>query len=296
VPIFASTGEVLGIFAMFSCEVHTPDPRECNLMELASQLAGIAVELNRAEKHRQATERNRQLEMQMAEMHKLNLLKDDFLSTISHELRTPLTNMKMALYLLEANAFDIREQRYLSILMEECQREADLINDLLDLQRLEAGRFPLEPEPLPLQEWLPAQLAPFLARIQERSQRLVVEIAPELKPLITDRSSLQRILSELINNACKYSPPDGRIAVQVFEAGAFYELDVTNSGPEIPEAELPHIFDKFYRVPGRDLWHQGGTGLGLSLVKNLVQRLGGQIGVTSSMGVTTFRVTLPMLG
>ncbi|HEY9858761.1 MAG TPA: ATP-binding protein, partial [Candidatus Obscuribacterales bacterium] len=240
----------------------------------------------------------------LAELQKLNQLKDDFLSTVSHELRTPMSNMKMALQMLTIATNPERQHRYLEILKAECAREIDLINDLLDLQRLDAAAYPtFLAEAINLQEWLCSLINPFRSRLQEREQVLKIELPENFPPLITDRSSLERMLGELLNNACKYTPAGGEIILKVersttssstSHAGPLTRLIIRNQA-EIPPTEILRIFDKFYRVPHADPWKQGGTGLGLALVKRLVEQLQGTIQVESSHGWTVFTIQLPPL-
>lgn len=238
---------------------------------------------------------------QVQELRRLDALKDDFLSTVSHELRTPVANIRMAIEMLEISlqrggAVGIspdRAERYLKILRNECEREAGLINNLLDLQRLTAEAQPLYLSMIDLPHWLPQILQPFEERAQARQQRLQLEIAPDLPPLLSDAGSLAQVLSELLNNACKYTPEQEQITLRVEAIATEISFQVTNTGIEIPASELPRVFDKFYRVPSADPWKQGGTGLGLALVQKLVDHLGGAIAVVSEAGQTQFTVTLP---
>jgi len=239
---------------------------------------------------------------QVEELEKLNHLKDDFLSTVSHELRTPLSNIKMATQMLEVvleregilNAEHHKAARYFQILNDECQREITLINDLLDLSRLEAGTEPLMLTMIDLHSWIPCVLEPFVERAYTQEQHLQVDIPPELPPLISDLSDIGRIVTELVSNACKYTPPGGTITVSASATREVLHLSVSNSGVEIPSGELAHIFDKFYRIPNNDPWKHGGTGLGLALVKRLVEHLGGTIQVESARGQTTFLLQFPL--
>jgi PAS domain S-box-containing protein len=249
---------------------------------------------------------------QVEELERLNTLKDDFLSTVSHELRTPVTSMKVALQLLgvtlnqeldlsadqgKPKAEQSRISRYFHILQEECEREISLINDLLDLQRLDVGNHPLQTEPIRLEQWLSTWTNSFITRAKSRNQVLELKTAPTLPVMYTDLASLERVLAELLNNACKYTPPGERITLQVVPCtqGGHHQvqLALTNTGVTIPPDEQARIFDKFYRVPSADPWKQGGTGLGLALVKKLVHYLGGDIAVTSDDRSTCFTVTLP---
>ena len=249
---------------------------------------------------------------QVAELERLNTLKDDFLSTVSHELRTPVTSMRVALQLLgvtlnqefdfaadlqKPKAEQTRIGRYFSILQEECEREISLINDLLDLQRLDVGNHPIQPEPVLLDSWLQGWIDSFATRTKSRDQTLTLAIAPTLPVIHTDPASLERVLAELLNNACKYTPPGEHITLTIAAHSAAPDeqvrLAITNTGVTIPAEEIPRIFDKFYRVPSADPWKQGGTGLGLTLVKKLVTHLGGEIEVTSDSTQTCFALVLP---
>ncbi|WP_348251958.1 PAS domain-containing sensor histidine kinase [Leptolyngbya sp. FACHB-1515] len=233
-------------------------------------------------------------------LERINWLKDEFLSTVSYELCAPVANMKLSIRLLET-AIDQTEsttktRQYLQILNSECDREIRLINDLLELQRLDAGRRSLLLESIDLTSLLPQVVAAFQPRARSRQQHLHLELGSEALPaIVTDRVSFDRILNELLTNACKFSPPAAEIAVTVELTGDRVCFIVCNSGVEIPAAEMPRLFDKFYRVPQGDPWQQGGTGLGLALVKRLVDLLEGSIHVTSSSNQTCFIVQLPDL-
>ncbi len=268
---------------------------QCAIAIHQAQLYQKVQDLN-ADLERQVQERTAQLQQKMRELERLNSLKDDFLSTVSHELRTPMSNIKMAIHMLNQFPLEQRQKRYIDILSAECARETELINDLLDLQRLEAGVNPVGVEDLRLQDLMPRVLDPFISRSAERGQNFSSECDPNLPPIKSDRACLERILAELLNNACKYTPQGGEVSLRVEfvpEPRESLRFKVCNDA-EIPEHELPRIFDKFYRVPNSDPWKQGGTGLGLALVKRLVEQLQGGIKAHSSDGKTTFIVEMPL--
>ena len=247
---------------------------------------------------RQVQERTAQLQREMQKLQELNQLKDDFLSTVSHELRTPLTNMKMAIHMLQLHIGEVGCQpHYLKILQAECQREMELINDLLDLQRVETDTAPGQLNNLNFEAWLPQITEPFLVRAHQQQQKLTIHVEPNLPKIVADSNHLKRIVAELLNNACKYTPEGGEIAMTVSLASMTpsqieFVLTVSNQA-DIPPAERVRIFDKFYRIPSADRWKQGGTGLGLALIKKLTERLGGQISVDCKAGWTHFSVSLP---
>lgn len=273
-----------------------------------------------------AAERAQQLEVRVAELQRLNQLKEDFLATTSHEMRTPLSNIKMAISVLEnildrqgilnLNTLSPSESvaRYLGIMREQCEQELDLVDNLLHLRMIDADVYPLELTSIQLQNWLPHVAESFQERAKARQQSFKVSVFPDLPPLVSDLASLTEIVSELLNNACKYTSPDGEIALNaqliyitkslINEDAKFaalhnfqvpyFQITISNSGVIIPKKEQSRIFEPFYRIPESDRWQQSGTGLGLTLVKKLVEYLQGTIEVTSSQGWTTFTVQLPL--
>ncbi|NJR64693.1 MAG: HAMP domain-containing histidine kinase [Leptolyngbyaceae cyanobacterium CRU_2_3] len=240
---------------------------------------------------------------QVQELEKLNRLKDDFLSTVSHELRTPITNVKMAAQMLRIAATDEKRQRYLEILEKEANREANLIDDLLDLQRLEAASSPAEVAPIDLQMWLHSLIEPFQSRFANHQQTFQLDQPETLPVLQSNEAMLRRVLAELLNNACKYTAAGGTICLKIqYETlvnrphqSSHPVSEVTfqiSNQAMIAADELPKIFDKFYRCPHSDPWSQGGTGLGLALVQKLVEQLQGTLQAQSAEGWTQFTVTL----
>ncbi|WP_088891421.1 ATP-binding protein [Leptolyngbya ohadii] len=296
--------------------------KEVDLVQQVAHQCGIA--LQQALLHQEA-------QSQIAELEQLNHLKDDFLSTVSHELRSPISNMQLAIQMLERylghrepgqSAWGQPDQffshteaasetcpllpqgcraaTYLTILRNECDREMMLVNDLLDLQRLETCDqdidYTLNFDLILLEDWLPQIVMPYAERATQRQQTLKLELAPLLPPLCSAPDRVQRILTELLHNACKYTPPHGSITLTAAPTAETIVFRITNTGAVIAPEESSRIFEKFYRIPGGDLWQQGGTGLGLALTKRLVEYLGGAIGVSSQGGETCFWVELPIGG
>ncbi|BAB72504.1 ATP-binding protein [Anabaena sp. FACHB-709] len=245
---------------------------------------------------------------QLKELESLNHLQEEFFSTVSHELRTPLTNMKMAIQMLgitlhrEHNLFSATTKPtnegskaacYFNILENECDRQINLINNFLELQRLDTNAKPWVLETIHIPQWLWRVVEEFKSRnFDICKQKLHISISPALATLTSNPCSLERILIELLTNACKFSPPEGEITVTAQIKSQNILLQVINSGVEIPQSELPHIFDKFYRIPSNDPGKQGGTGLGLALVQKLIKQLGGTIEVESGSNRTCFSIQL----
>lgn len=244
----------------------------------------------------------------------IDQLKDTFLSTISHELRTPISTIKMAVQMLtlalsregllaqagKASLSSSKIAHYLKILNDECNREIALITDLLDLQRLEAATQPVTMQPIALEHYLYRIIRPFQEQAQTQQQVFRVDISPELPVITSDAQSLERILVELLTNACKYTPALETISVSAqlrplensdVQAVVF---QVCNSGVELPPEQLARIFEKFYRIPTSDPHRHAGTGLGLALVKKLVAQLAGTLKAESTGQQICFSVELPL--
>ncbi|MFQ3637887.1 MAG: GAF domain-containing protein [Cyanobacteriota bacterium] len=274
------------------------EPFEDSEIRLVEQVANqCAIAIRQARLYQAA--RN-----QVEKLEQLNELKDNFLSSVSHELRTPMANVKMSSQMLEISLrqlgiFDNPDlcqiHRYFQILKDECQRELKLINDLLDLSRLDAGMEPLLLTSINLCDWVAHIAEPFLERTRNRNQHLSLNVPANFPPIRTDASYLGRILGELLNNACKYTPAEGMIRVVISEYTPEYlKIMITNTGVEIPASEQERVFERFYRIPSHDPWKHEGTGLGLALVKKLVERLGGAIALESHDNFVCFTLTLPI--
>ncbi len=291
-PILDNQG-VLGDLWLINHTYYAFAEQDIRLVQQVANQCAIAIRQARLYQAAQA---------QVEELEKLNHLKDDFLSTVSHELRTPVCNIKMAAQMLEIvltqiGVFDAHPNtaaRYFQILQDECQREISLINNLLDLSRLEAGTEPLMLTTIDPRIWILSIAEPFAQRTELQQQKLQLNIPAKLPALTTDLSDLERILTEVLNNACKYTPPEGTITLSAQATADSLQVSVSNTGIEIPHSELTRIFDKFYRIPNNDPWKHGGIGLGLALVKKLVEHLKGTIQAKSDRTQTTFTLEFPL--
>ncbi|MBN3894771.1 MAG: response regulator [Nostoc sp. NOS(2021)] len=263
-----------------------------------NMIGAVLVFRDITERKRAVEARQKQIEQEqlVVQWEEINQLKNDFLNLVSHELRSPLSNMKVMIQMIQLSTSAEEAQRYLELMESECDRELGLINYLLDLQRLESSSYAIiTPDALLLQQWLLWVIEPFEIRVQEHQQTLHLNLPSNLPSLFSDGISLERILVELLNNACKYTPVGGEIILSVSynssETPAKTIITTSNSA-EIPVTELSRIFEKFYRVPNADIWNQGGSGLGLPIVQKLVEQLQGNIQVESGNGWTTFTLTL----
>ena len=237
---------------------------------------------------------------QIEKLREMNQRMDEFLSTLSHELRTPLTSMMLAIRMLrEADLSPDRRARYLTILEQQCAQETSLINDLLTLQELESKQVAIQLQTVNLKQVITDVSQSFHQRWALKDLNLEIELPLRSPALNTDLASLNRILLELLTNAGKYSDPGSTVSVNVSQqSGQQISITVCNDGSGISEAELPYIFEKFRRCQGMTQNAVPGTGLGLALVKSLVQHLNGTIEASSlpTSGAhleTRFTVTLP---
>ncbi len=233
------------------------------------------------------------IQEQVEELQRINQIKDEFLHMVSHELRTPLASMKMALHMLEVNPDPQAQKRYREILRAEWNRELSLVNELLELQSLESGTKEVTPDAIILRDWVGSLLPPFELRCAERQQQFQCLWDLQVETLVTDPNLLERVILELLNNACKYTPPHESITLHVNSDENQVRFQVVNTGVTIPADQLSKIFEKFHRIPTLDRYNQGGTGLGLALVQKAVSLLGGEIQVASAEQHTAFEVVLP---
>ncbi len=243
---------------------------------------------------------------QIDQLRYLNQLKDDFLSTISHELRTPLTNMALAIRLLrQAELSPERRAKYLEILEQQCSQEINLINDLLALQKLESPHSQIQVQKIDIKELISHLVNSFEQQWRDKGLKLAVDLPERSLIIHTDPESINRILVELLTNAGKYSQSDSTVYLRLTQPAKQPEeqviLTISNTGSGISPDELNYIFDKFRRGDGVTEKAIQGTGLGLALVKSLVQHLNGTIDVKSSpiqnspAYQTDFTLTLPRL-
>lgn len=248
---------------------------------------------------------------QVRQLRQLNQLKDEFLSTISHELNTPLATMTVALRMLKQTDLPPqRREKYLAILEQELQRESNLIDDLLRLQQLHSKSQTVQPQRVNLKPLIEELATLFKQKWSVQGLELMVEYDGSDAPgspnspfiLQTDPESLKRILLELLTNAGKYSDPNTIVRLSVTrrmeQQQNLIVLSLTNIGPGISPEEQPHIFEHFRRGQGATQKAIPGTGVGLALVKCLVQHLNGKIEVASqynakASGETCFTLTLP---
>ncbi|GIW98922.1 MAG: hypothetical protein KatS3mg111_2255 [Pirellulaceae bacterium] len=237
------------------------------------------------------------------ELHEANRLKSDFLANMSHELRTPLNSIiGFADVLCELDTLNDRQRRYAENIKKSGQTLLEMINDILDLAKVEAGKMQVTPTSFNVCDLIEAQCDLMRPLAKEKNIDLVVECGTSLpNTVFQDRPKIQQILTNLLSNAVKFTPDGGLITVRAEALGTrLFQIEVSDTGVGIPEVELEVIFEKF-RQSSNVVQHDGmtreytGTGLGLSIVRELCHLLGGEVHVHSQLGTgSSFRVLLPI--
>jgi two-component system phosphate regulon sensor histidine kinase PhoR len=237
----------------------------------------------------------------VTDLRRLESLRRDFVANVSHELRTPVTAVRSAAETLRDSALaDPNPQaaiRFVDIIERNAERLQSLIEDLLELSRLESKEFTLKKERIDLPTVSSLVLGLFREKAERKAIRLTAQIAGEIPAITNDQRALEQVLSNLIDNAVKYCPTGSSVSFKAAREGERVRLSVEDTGPGIDPKHLPRIFERFYRVDAGRSREVGGTGLGLSIVKHLVEAMGGDVRVESVVGKgSTFVVSLPVRG
>ncbi len=230
--------------------------------------------------------------------HEIAQMKNEFVSTVSHELRTPLTSIKGYVDLiLDGDAGEINEiqQEFLGIVKENSDRLVELINDMLDISRIESGRIHFKVQPIAVDDVVQGAVDTFKAVLSQTGRSVKVRVPDDLPPVAADPDRVGQVLINYLSNALKYSPNGGQVAVTAKREGDFVRIGVRDHGLGISREDQKRLFTKFYRVDSALTRDIGGTGLGLSICKSIIELLGGEIGVRSRAGEgSTFWFTLPV--
>lgn len=295
-------GELIGVMGL---EAAAPDAFQGDLQavarEVADQLA-IAIQQTRlfeqnrrhaAELELRVADRTRELTAANEQLAELDRLKSKFVSDVSHELRTPIANLKLYADLLERGLPD-KQAHYRAVLKQQTQRLSQLVEDILDLSRLEIARREVLFGPVDLSAVIDQIVTAHQPRAEAAGLRLSFTVTDDLPPVRGDIHQLTQVMTNLIVNALNYTP-QGWVQVSMAAADGQIRVAVADSGQGIAPEDLPHIFDRFYR--GREARKRDipGTGLGLAIVKEIVEAHQGVITVDSRVNEgTTFRVDLPI--
>jgi two-component system phosphate regulon sensor histidine kinase PhoR len=229
----------------------------------------------------------------LTDVQRVDQVRRDFLTNVSHELRTPLASIRAMVETLEDGGLDDREdaEAFLARIHQQVDRLTALVSELLDLSRIESGAVELRPEPIDA-AGLIAEAASLL-RTRAESEDVTIVCRDAYGPIVEgDRTSLLRVVSNLLDNAIKFSPRGGEVRAEARDEGELVALSVQNDGEGIPETDLPRVFERFYK--GDHSRSQGGVGLGLAIVKHVVRAHGGTAEAMSEPGKgATFTVRLP---
>lgn len=242
----------------------------------------------------------------------LDRLKSEFVSTVSHELRTPLTTIKALTRLLMRDGLDETKRReYLETISVECDRQIDFVLNLLDLSRIEGGVLRVTHDRVDVQDVISSVVKSEARSAEKRRHELRSDSNLEVSPVCADPKELRRVLSNIVENAIKYTPDGGRIVLSALQHDGEVAISVADNGRGIPAEDMPILFDKFHR--GRPAPHSeamrdattdaefledadvSGVGLGLYLARNVMEQMGGRITVESEVGRgSTFKLHLPV--
>ncbi|MYE88614.1 cell wall metabolism sensor histidine kinase WalK [Candidatus Poribacteria bacterium] len=230
----------------------------------------------------------------------IDQMKSDFISLVSHELRTPLTSIiGFVSFILDgkAGAINDRQRNSLARVQRQSKRLAALINDLLDISRIESGRIQMDQEPISLLEIITQRIEEIRPQADEKAIRLVLTAPESVSQILGDEARMGQVFTNLIGNAIKFTPDNGEVNVKVEADGNLLHVEVIDTGPGIPPEERQKIFDKFYQLSDISTRQQGGSGLGLSISKSIVEAHGGKLWIDDgNQGKgSNFQFVLPLV-
>ena len=267
-------------------EVHTFPPQERSVRVQAAPCEGGAMDAALV-----------LVAQDVTEMRRLEGMRREFVANVSHELKTPLTSIKGLVETLLSGALEdaANNRRFVSLIDEDTTRLTRLIDDLLELSQIESKAVPLRLESVNVRELVESVMSRFRSQCSDRRVTCENTIASSAPSVRGDAERLRQVFVNLLDNALKFNKPGGHIKITAKPRNAFLEVLIEDTGIGIPEADLPRIFERFYRVDKTRARELGGTGLGLAIVKHIVELHQGSVSVQSRLGQgTTFAVSLPL--
>lgn len=292
-PVTVS-GKTIGALGLFSADAERHfTRRDRALAESIGLQTGVAIQ--NARLFAQAQERAAELSDALARLQELDQLKNEFIQNVSHELRTPLGIIRGYVELFTMGTLgelQPDQEQPIAIIARRVEMLSKMVEDLTTILEVEAQE--LQQDRVDIVSLVEASLVDFKINVQNANVTLASEIDPETPPVLGDSLKLRRVMDNLIGNALKFTPTQGTITVRLRGEADRVILEVADTGIGIPETQLERIFERFYQVDGSTKRRYGGTGLGLALVKEIVEAHDGQVSVKSVLGEgSTFRVTLP---
>ncbi len=228
---------------------------------------------------------NKELLLANERLKELDKLKSDFVSMVSHELKTPLAAMRTSAQVLNmGGAGEETKQEMMDIILRNIDRQTNLVNDLLDLSRIESGRMELKIGSVSLDSVIADSIESVKQAVSEKGIKLNVEIPEGISLVKGDREKLTQVVINLLNNAIKFTPRSGEISIKARELNGQVEVKVSDTGIGIPPEDLDKVFDKFYQVDSTLTREAGGTGLGLAICKGIIEAHNGHIWAESELG------------
>lgn len=233
----------------------------------------------------------------ITELRRLEQIRQDFVANVSHELRTPIASIKGYAETLLEGALEDKDnaKEFINIIYQDSNRLANLINDLLDLSKIESGKMKMNLIPLDPVSVIRRAVSIIENQAKAKSISLKLDIPSGLPKVKADETRISQVMINLLDNAVKYTPENGSVTVVARAVNNTLQIDVADTGMGISEKDIPRIFERFYRVDKARSRELGGTGLGLSIVKHIVSAHGGQVWVKSELGFgSTFSFTIPL--
>ena len=283
-------GHVLGVMEFFSRQVRQPEDDVLQMMDAIGAQVGQFYERKRAEEEVRAA---------YEEARAANRAKDEFLATLSHELRTPLSAIVGWTHMLRTGQLDSgTAARAIETIDRNARVQTQLISDILDVSRIVSGKLHLEVRPLELASTIAAALDTVRPSADAKGVVLVSTLEPAAMPVSGDPDRLQQVVWNLLANAIKFTPRGGRVELRLRRANTHAEVVVEDTGPGIPRTFLPHVFERFRQADGSSTRAHGGLGLGLAIVRHLVEAHGGTVRADNAAEGTgsVFTVRLPIMG
>jgi len=244
------------------------------------EVSALAVTFNQMAEQLQAADRKQR---------ELEGLRRDLIAWVSHDLQTPLTSMRAILEALSDGIVDDPEtvKRYLNTAQRDVRSLSALIDDLFQMAQLDAGGFPLHRAPGSLNDLVSDTLESFTELAKQQGNTIEGQVESDVDPIFMDTQAIGRVLNNLISNALRHTPPEGRVSVWVRRTGPGVEVTVSDTGEGIHTEDIPHIFERFYRSEKSRNRETGGAGLGLAIARGIVRAHGGDLRVESEVGKGT---------